>query len=33
MTETQDHADGKLRLTRTGGVAAITFNNPKSSTR
>ena len=28
VTETQDYADGKLHLTRTGGVAAITFDNP-----
>ncbi len=27
MTQTHDYAEGKLRLTRTGGVAAITFNN------
>lgn len=28
MTETQDHANGRLLLARTGGVAAITFNAP-----
>ena len=28
MTETQDYANGRLQFTRTGGVAAITFNAP-----
>lgn len=28
MSGTQDYAGGKLRLTREGGVAALTFDNP-----
>ncbi|WP_170831513.1 enoyl-CoA hydratase [Jannaschia faecimaris] len=28
MSEHRDLAEGKLRLTRTGGIAAITFNSP-----
>ncbi len=28
MSETHEHAGGKLRLTRNGGVAAIILNNP-----
>jgi len=28
MSDTREYADGKLRLTRDGGVAALTFDNP-----